>query len=549
VLVASGLVSVAAATIRARRRAVQHEWEQEDVHPGRWLGGLAVVAAAGAVPALWGVKLDIDRGFPTVALPLLGAGLVVAALGSGLLAWGAGRPGGWGPPGRARRTVAPGVSVVIAVGVLATTSGAAWWVEHRFAVDATTAPAREPVELSPPGEVAWVREVPGTTGQDPWYPPVFDSRDPVAAGSGLILEHSDGVTALDARTGEERWRYRRPGAERIGLSGSPAGTWAVLALVPGGDPDDAIVRYVVLDGDTGEVATELERRPGGSWRGVDLPAGRDVRVVGPTDHTLVLVDETEASLVGVDPETARPLWRWHPPEGCDFDLHDPSPRDVLAADAVVLSGYCGDDAVTVGVDDRTGSEAWRHTVADRASTGLPVVIGMSAGRDAAWVSWDDRHQVSRATVVDTATGDELFGDLTGARPEHVSHGALIDQRSVEGDGRRRSLTYRVVEAGGRSTEVTLPDCGTVHPHGVAVVESALVVACSGAGYETPPTETEPTVRVVPLDDLAATRVIDIEPDAGADTIGPNLNDPPTLLALPGVLVVAWDGGTRITALG
>jgi hypothetical protein len=386
---------------------------------------------------------------------------------------------------------------------------------------------------------------------------VFDTRAPVAAGSGLILEHSDGVTALDGRTGEERWRYRRPGAERIAVWGNPAGTWVLVALAPGGDPDGAITRYVGLDGDSGEVGFELERRPGAGWRGIDLRAGPGWFVMGLTDHTLVLLDESEATLVGVDLQTARPRWRWRSPDGCDFALDDYSrAADSLmpAADSVVLSGHCADDAVTVGLDDRTGSEGWRHTFPEEEHGQGDVEIDMGTRRDAALLNWHNRDYASLRVMVDTATGAELVpgsADIDGSRPHlRLSDSALTYGVGADGNGGGRSLTYRVVEAGGRSADVTFPDCGTVHPTGVEVVQRVVVAVCSGADYETPPAEMEPTVRVVPLDEPGSAQVIEIDPDTGldADTSQPILNDPPGLLALPGVLLVAWDDGTRITAL-
>lgn len=344
VLVLSVLLVVlaSAATVRSR--------------PGR-----IVVAVGALVTAGWAVRwllADLASGTPGVAVPVLAvaAGATAAgALGCAVADGGPGRATGGGLPtdsgltadsglaaigedgGRSRpvgsrRVVVWGfVAVLVAAAAVGTVS-----VVAALAVEGTTAARVEvPAVVERPGGRTWT-----------WRPSGGEVAYVVAAGAGVVVaDTGGGVSALDGRTGAQRWRYARPGAHIRALRATPDLRSVLVAFDPGGPRVSGTELLVVLDAVTGEERSAL------------LIDGvlTDVDEVRATDATVVLRDRDDRDSVhGYELVTGERRWTWAAPHGCRAESAH------AGAGVALVAVTCADRLELMALDDATGTPRWTH---------------------------------------------------------------------------------------------------------------------------------------------------------------------------------------------
>jgi hypothetical protein len=175
------------------------------------VGGVLLVLREFPIPEFWLLRADVEPrnwgGFRDVP-PVAGA----AAIALGALALAVANPrrmwsqrprtGAWWIS--AGGGVLAGALTAVLLAILA---GAG--VAHRAGpeVEHTTHDPADP----PPALPASVDEVAWT-----WHPPDdLDAQEALPSAHGVIIRLGDGVLALDGRTGEEQWRYRRPGVPAL----------------------------------------------------------------------------------------------------------------------------------------------------------------------------------------------------------------------------------------------------------------------------------------------------------------------------------------------
>lgn len=530
-----------------------HPWGHDEVVDRsrarrRWLLFGALTSAGVAVGVGWEVRADVAGGLPTLVLPLITGGLVLVAVGCALLIGGPARgPSPWWSRRRAALFGAvAGMGLLGAGGAFAVAS-----VVVSLPIDATVATGEvDPPDQVGPSEVdasatpvAWTWDAPEGASIHPSGPDLGEKSDAiVAAGPGLAVRVADGVVALDGRTGEERWRYRRTGAEVYRVTSSPSGEWVVVTFVNGGD--GAGQRVVALDGRTGEAGIDEVVTTGSSgpssWA---LVTGSTVlhRGAGDGEHVARSLDD------------GRELWRWEPPAGCalpPFDAVEPAASTLLVA-LVCLDEQPGADlsgeVVLLGVDPNSGEERWRREepFASELPDGErrwsdPAAVKLDASVDgaAALVEWQVQGaegvlgESGRRFVVDTATGEVVADHETiDAVPGLIgSLGTDAVASRVPEDG--RLVHRRQVFATG---EVATID-GSAGMCTWADRNDAAVEICEGSNRT--------TVAVIPWDDPGGRREHEI--DLGDRPAG--YLPWPVLASVPEVTVAYRPGGTRVLGL-
>ncbi len=251
--------------------------------------------------------------------------------------------------GRPLAGVVAGVAAAALVAVLAPVSTA---VTDGVAVDART--AAEVVVPDVPAQIE---------GSEAWRVDLDGVQQVTPGGAGFILGHEDGVSALDGTTGEERWHYTRPGADRAGTFVTPDGATVLVHLT-----SRVGSRYVVLDAVTGRV------RHQGTPFGQIVPSSSSAPRVRPvtemlTDSAFVRIVEEQGQvtrLVAASLTDGQELWRWSPATGCEFNEN--AWGTVTTGDRVVVTVQCGPDGGDVeelrlhGLVDTTGEQVWDRVI-------------------------------------------------------------------------------------------------------------------------------------------------------------------------------------------
>ena len=465
--------------------------------PGHVVCRLAALVAAvviGALalrPAISLVDHHIDSGIPRAATPMLAGALVMVLAGVvTLIAAPPVRPvgsraDGEGPRSR-RRTGRARAGVAVAVVCVPTVCVALVVVMARSieagAVDSTTAPPPSGDGTSPAGSlsptrVLWTR--PPAEGD------VFVRPTVHAAGDGVLVAGTDGVTALDGRTGDERWHYRRPGASLQAVTTSPDGRWVLATFVPSGSSRWTSLR-VSLDGRTGEVAFET----GDPHRGVH-------DADGVSDHTFVSVigdpaDDEVEGVDGFDPTDGHRVWTWDRPADCPSPFSETTLFADAGAATIVVMMTCIDPATWergapvdgqfrfVGLDDRTGHVRWTvdQPFEDVALSMPSATVDLSpSGTFAALSSTVAAESPEFQThVVETSSGEVVGSTAGSAHDRWVSDDGLMFE-----DAFREPLQ---VPGAPSLAGTNLEDvCATgVEQADIVVTAAALVDICHADGH-------------------------------------------------------------------
>lgn len=385
--------------------------------------------------------------------------------------------------GRRSRWVLPlAGAAAVAVAVAGTVVWLGRGTEHT-----TAGPLGE--ELVVPGSVSGV----GWT----WQPPEGSRFYRLYRGvAGVVAALDDGVVAVHGGTGEELWRFRRPGG--VVASGVTPDGEAVVVAFREERPWRAGGRMLVLDAATGEIRHDHEfplSGEGGAGRPAEeLAALPEVRLL--TSAVRVQPDSTD--LVGYALESNEEVWRFSVPSGC---THGPatSAGDGWGAlfhpDLVVVPLVCvpgvddvgeigpGTDpdtsSLVVALDAGTGREVWRYENTEDAGDTSPDLRASVDGTVltiAEQFTEDTEYPLSGdGRILDLATGEVLVASVR----------EVADGRDVfQVDGMARTLTYAGVLGEGEDATV---EYGRLSFDGEVLASAVLPegVAGRGRGYYGP----------------------------------------------------------------
>ncbi len=482
----------------------------------RWaLVALGLSMAASAY-AGWQAWRDVSGGMPTRTLPLL-AGATALAVASSLALTIAG-----GQTTRPRRTGAVWSWIAgVTAGLLAVflVVGAVIGLGRLPLDHHTAAPVEVVAPSTPPRQVAWTWQTPSG-----WR---IDSSDVVPAGAGIALRLSDGVVALDGRTGQERWRYRRIGAHTSRIAASPSGAW-VMVTFHSSNPHTTGGLLVALDGVTGQIAFEK-------------PVDGDVVPGEMTDHAWLGHRSGDAPPAWFSAADGSHLWDWQPPPAAcgRFVGHE-----AVGTDAVLTSMVCVRshdslqavvDIVVVALDDRTGQERWRFSAPLRYEAPRPgfdpmralefVGLSTTADRTVAKLEWHakpDHSEFTPPVLLDVSTGAVLAsGDWLSPIGVHAEGESVVTH--IDSNYRVFSLDGALLREFSICPEPGRPSA--------VIVADAVVAHC--------PWQSHPSkITVVPLTDPQAAYAI--EADLG-------VADDLHLLTFPAATVAIANGG-RVAGL-
>ncbi|MFI7639073.1 PQQ-binding-like beta-propeller repeat protein [Nonomuraea sp. NPDC049400] len=464
----------------------------------------AVAVAFVAVPlALHGagrVRRTFAGGLPEQGELLFGTGLVAAAAGIVLIAVVV-------PDFTVKPFAGLGTGLAAAAAVLAAMSLAG----ATLPVEAVTAGGRAAPEAAVAGSVsrlAWRWKVPDGT----------PAEQVAVAGGNALVRIDDGVVALDARTGRERWHYRRPAAAATGMEAAPDGSVMVLTFGQAAGTERTRGRTVVLDARTGEVRAEH--------------AGQPFADTDPASHGLVGVSR-DGTMIGRDlADPAKQVWERPVRKGCHVDRRLAKPYAVLREIVAVVSD-CGAETVVTGLDPADGTEVWQY---ESDKTGYAEVVpsyDLSAVR--LRISGDAGET---DVVLDQRTG-KVVKDAAGSEAvldRFTADGHVLTPAYEGGRTEYRREPYR----GGGARSASTPDQGdrSGWRRGFLPLKDSMVVAEVTATVQTSMTV---TAHVVPWGAAGGTDIpFDMDFDGREGRF--------TLLPAAGAVVVAFSPSATIVGL-
>jgi hypothetical protein len=298
---------------------------------------------------------------------------------------------------------------------------------------------------------------------------------------GAAVSISDGVIGLHGNSGEELWRYRRPGAMITGSNVTPDGESVIVSYSKDGESEagsSSLHEVVLLDSSTGEIkgTHEVEFFSMGiitddvkSYSSVEERLG-----VISNDSRIIYRDadngNTDVMALGLEDNGER--WRVSPSgsEGNDDKVFVPKDA-VVSGGVLILSCVFIDDSLesvadlgerqehtiaVMGINVDTGSEVWRHEIDVNApveTQPVELAVDQRSGNLTAVASGNGYHE---EWIVDPADGrvltDNDFFDDEGNRVIGVLENAVVTARGVSG---RSEYEYSYTEfSGGTERTVT-----------------------------------------------------------------------------------------------
>ncbi|MEO3875788.1 hypothetical protein ABGB18_43995 [Nonomuraea sp. B12E4] len=245
------------------------------------------------------------------------------------------------------------------------------------------------------------------------------------AGGGVVVQIADGLVSLNSVTGEERWRYRKPGSHADDVEPSADGglvmvTFKQSSAAADGSRAKTEQRTALLDAYTGMVLAEHVN----PWGGADNPflhaKGVITALSAKQKYSL-----SPGVLTGWHPDTSKPAWHYTPPKGCAGGWEDgygliagsgTLARDVFAQ-LLVCAQWVGEKSrgdrvrtftlAVLGLDPETGAEAWRR---ERKVSARPDSVRMyrSADGGALSVTWGEKDGM----VLEQASGKAVAQQRT-----------------------------------------------------------------------------------------------------------------------------------------
>ncbi|WP_159440844.1 outer membrane protein assembly factor BamB family protein [Jatrophihabitans endophyticus] len=403
----------------------------------------ALLALGAAVVGALGLRSQHDLGFPGAQTLLVAVGGLATGIGALLLF--AGFPPRLGRP-RPFAVVggAVGVALVAATSVPLSSSASGWTVDATTAAS-TTAPAAP----SAVARQAWAFTVHGQV------------QEVVAAGTGVAVLTARGVTAVDGRTGKERWHYERSGAQAVRLAATPDRTVVLVGFDLGG----GVQRLFGLDAVSGRVRFALRTKGNDGLLGPSRLQVTDTTLLGSNGAQGSDDEGYEARSL----RTGRRSWTYRAPSGCVLHQGLNSARALPAGLVVFLLCGAGEGPANATVqllDGATGHVRWHHTT--RLPSRLDLVTTVSSGGDLVYAAYVEGAH-SRSVLLDTATGAVVRGfavDSTTA--PIVAH----DATTGAGRGLRDIRTRRVLLPPGPPANCASAELGAVLARSVVCAERA-----------------------------------------------------------------------------
>ncbi|WP_207946000.1 PQQ-binding-like beta-propeller repeat protein, partial [Actinomadura sp. 7K534] len=283
------------------------------------------------------------------------------------------RPGGRPESVGGVRVALGVVSGVVAIALAAVlvdrfVLGAEWWqVRHTVTAD-PVAPQRDVGPPPGPLTVSWERTTRIHHGSVAGYDGVAYA---VAQGQ-LVTASGSGLEVHDARTGADRWSYRRSGWTLLG--------WAATR--------SRLLGYFERDGDRGErLVIAFDALSGGllwqregprpaavSRSTLRWPAGSDV---------LLTTDDERRTLFGISAVTGNRVWRLPLPRGCRLFEGSARPsdgREDLAALALDCAGKARHSRL-LAVEPGAGTVAWDRSLGSKESPEVSMLDGVTLVAD------------------------------------------------------------------------------------------------------------------------------------------------------------------------
>jgi outer membrane protein assembly factor BamB len=502
----------------------------------------------------------------------LGALTLLAAARRGERASGEQTPRRWGV-----RLLAAGCGALVVV-LLATLAGAAILPRTQHEVqhtthDATGAPAHPPGTVA---EVAWS-----------WEPEELNAQEVLPSAHGVLVRLGDGVLALDGETGEEQWRYRRPGIPALLRVSTDGGTVALAYRTWTSRGTDT--ELLTLDAATGRRLGEhplpdaypLHSFAEATASGPQYAYAMDrVRLTAQSHVTLWRDVEVGRPLIeGYSLDSGESVWSYPREASCAAPSNggsaDDKNRIEVADDLVLVSLHCEEEPESTGLvlalDAETGAERWRHEWESRPRERAARLHAPLDYPDAPWIDesygWvgsaspyvvvqqageggDPRH--FGGFVLDIATGAEIAAYEAEAEDEEDRYSVL----GVTGDAvllawqredEDRPELERVPLSGEepeRFEDVDFRQDGTSADSGapVAVLQDAVasIGAAEGLALHDGTVYNGFHVQVLDLEEDAEPRAIELD-------IELNRADAPSdmhLFPAPGALIAAPGGDER-----
>lgn len=246
---------------------------------------------------------------------------------------------------------------------------AEWWqVRHTV----TGEPVRPQSELGPPPgplAVSWERTTRTHHGAVAGYDGVAYE---VAQGQ-VVTASGRGLEVRDARTGGDRWSYRRSGWTLLGWTSTRSRLVAYFER----DGDRGARAMVAFDALSGGLLwrREGERPAAVSRTTLRWPAGSDV---------LLTTDEPHRTLFGVSAVTGNRVWRLALPHGCrlfEGGAHPSDGREMLAAFGLDCREEGRRRSRLLAVDPAKGTVRWDERLGSGESPEVSMLDGVTLASD------------------------------------------------------------------------------------------------------------------------------------------------------------------------
>lgn len=272
---------------------------------------------------------------------------------------------------------------------------AEWWQVRHTVTGEPVTPQREVGPPPGPLAVSWERTTPTHHGSVAGYDGVSYQ---VALGQ-VVTASGNGIEVRDARTGADRWSYRRSGWTMLGWTATRSRLVAYFER-NGERADRVLVAFDALSG--GLLWRREGERPAAVSRStLRWPAGSDI---------VLTTDDADRTLFGVSAVTGKRVWRLALPRGCrlfEGGAHPADGREVLAAFGL----DCREDgrrrSRLLAIHPAKGTVAWDERLGSKESPEVSMLDGVTLVSDGtALRAFDDE-----GDQFGMWEGDGVCGDL------------------------------------------------------------------------------------------------------------------------------------------
>ncbi|MFA1551726.1 outer membrane protein assembly factor BamB family protein [Actinomadura chokoriensis] len=272
---------------------------------------------------------------------------------------------------------------------------AEWWQVRHTVTGEPATPQREVGPPPGPLAVSWDQTTQIHQGAVAGYEGVAYE---VAQGQ-VVTASGHGLRVRDARTGAERWGYRRSGWTMLGWTSTRSRLVAYFER--NGDRGDRVL--VAFDALSGGLLwrREGERPAAVSRTTLRWPAGSDI---------VLTTDAKHRTLFGVSAVTGKRVWRLALPRGCrlfEGGAHPSDGREGLAAFGLDCREEERRRSRLLAVDPARGAVRWDERLGSRESPEVSMLDGVTLASDGTAL----RAFGEAGAQFGVWTGDGVCGDL------------------------------------------------------------------------------------------------------------------------------------------